>query len=143
MPARVLIIDDDRAIITALTLRLEARGYDVVSAIDGPTGLAEAHRVLPNVILLDIRMPGMDGFGVNKRLKADPVVRDIPVVFLSAHAQETDRQAAMAAGAKYFLAKPYDSGKLFMAIEAVMDGTNEGRTDALVRNQANRGPQTA
>ncbi len=140
MSTKVLVIDDDRTIVTVLTLRLEAKGYDVVSAIDGPTGLAEARRAMPNVILLDIRMPGMDGFGVNRRLKADPVVRNIPVVFLSAHAQETDRQAAMAAGAKYFLAKPYDSGKLFVAIEAAMGSADEERIGAIARDQTNPGP---
>jgi CheY-like chemotaxis protein len=65
------------------------------------------------------------------------------VVFLSAHAQETDRQAAMAAGAKYFLAKPYDSGKLFVAIEAAIGGTDEVRIDALARDQTNPRSQTA
>jgi len=115
----VLVIDDDMDIVMALTVRLRSLAYEVSHATNGADGLKAAREQKPDVIILDIRMPGMDGFEVNQRLKADSALADVPVIFLSAHAQETVRQAALAAGSGYFLTKPYSTGKLCAAIAAV------------------------
>lgn len=117
---KVLVVDDDEVITTALKTRLCAAGYDTSSAPDGISALKAIQENKPDVILLDIRMPGMDGFEVNRRLKAVPELSDIPVIFLSAHAQEATRQDALAAGAKYFLPKPCDAVQLIAVIEAVI-----------------------
>lgn len=113
------MIDDDAAITMALTVRLSALGYEVISSQNGISGLEAAQEKRPDVILLDIRLPDVDGFDVNRRLKAMPGLAGVPVVVLSAHAQETTRQKALAAGVKYFLAKPYEAAQLVAAIEAV------------------------
>ena len=117
MVKKVLVIDDDKTITMALKIRLCAAGYDMSSAPDGISALKAVQEKRPDVILLDIRMPGMDGFEVNRRLKAVPELSDIPVIFLSAHAQEATRQGALAAGAKYFLPKPYSAVQLVAVIE--------------------------
>ena len=122
MPAKVLVIDDDMDIVMALTVRLCSLAYQVSHATNGADGLKAAREQKPDVIILDIRMPGMDGFEVNRRLKADSVLADVPVIFLSAHAQEAVRQAALAAGSGYFLTKPYSVAKLCAAMEAVTTG---------------------
>lgn len=121
MHERVLIIDDERAIAHALTIRLKAAGYDVHWALDGASGLAAVVDWNPDVILLDIRMPDMDGFEVNRRLRARPQPSEIPVIFLSANVQESARQAALAAGAHAFLTKPYESKDVLAAIHSALD----------------------
>jgi CheY-like chemotaxis protein len=117
---KVLVVDDNKVITMALKIRLRAAGYDVSSAPEGFSALKAVHENRPDVILLDVRMPGMDGFEVNRRLKAAPELSDIPVIFVSAHAQEATRRDALAAGAKYFLPKPFESVRLIAVIEAVI-----------------------
>lgn len=119
MAKKVLIIDDEAAITTALTVRLRAVGCEVRSAPDGPTGLREAQANRPDVILLDIRMPGMDGFAVNRQLKAIGALADVPVIFLSAHAQAETRAEALRCGGEHFLPKPCTAAEVVAAIEAV------------------------
>lgn len=121
MPRKVLIIDDERFIAQALTIRLRAAGYDVHWAFDGASGLAAAAGVQPEVVILDIRMPDMDGFEVNRRLRARPELAGTPVIFLSANVQESARQAAMAAGAHAFLTKPFESDDVLAAIRSALD----------------------
>ncbi|MEO6709665.1 MAG: response regulator [Planctomycetota bacterium] len=113
-----MIVDDERGIAHALTIRLRAAGYDVRCAFDGASGLAAAVEWRPDLILLDIRMPEMDGFEVKRRLMAHPELRATPVIFLSANVQESARQAAMAAGAHAFLTKPYESKEVLAAIRS-------------------------
>ena len=108
MPKRVLIIDDDVNIARVLMIRLKAAGYESMHAPNGIAGLAIATEQRPDAILLDIRMPGMDGFEVNQRLKSTPKLMDIPVIILSAHVNETAREAARASGVYSFIEKPYD-----------------------------------
>ena len=124
MSKKVLVADDDKAITMALNIRLCAAGYDMSSAPDGISAIKAVKEKRPDVILLDIRMPGMDGFEVNRRLKAVPELKDIPVIFLSANAQQATRHDALAAGVKYFLPKPYDAAQLVALIEtaAVVNG---------------------
>jgi two-component system OmpR family response regulator len=118
---RGLIIDDERYIAQALMLRLRASGNDVQSACDGASGITAVSEWKPDVIMLDIRMPDMDGFEVNRRLRARPELAEIPVIFLSANVQESARQAALAAGAHAFLTKPYESKDVLAAIRNALD----------------------
>lgn len=109
MPKRLLIIDDDQAIALAMSVRLKAVGYDVGLAASGETGLDKAAENVPDAIVLDIRMPGIDGYEVCKRLKANPALAGVPVIFVSANATETTRQKAFEVGGFGFIAKPYES----------------------------------
>jgi CheY-like chemotaxis protein len=115
----VLIVDDDREIVTAATLRLGAVGYRTLTAHDGESGVALAAECQPNVILLDVRMPRMDGLTALGELKQRGDTRDIPVVMLSASI--VDQRAALQSGARYFLKKPYRGETLVQAVAAALD----------------------
>lgn len=121
MHERVLIVDDERFIAQALSVRLRSVGYEVQWAFDGASGIAAAMEWHPDVIMLDIRMPDVDGFEVKKRLEARPELNMTPVIFLSANVQESARQAALASGAHAFLTKPYESKDVLAAIRSALD----------------------
>lgn len=105
---KVLVVDDQPSNTEALAQALEPLGYEVWQALDGPMALVLAKERAPEVILLDLRMPGMDGFEVCRRLKADPDTRLLPVVVLTGLDSREARLAALEAGATDFLAKPFD-----------------------------------
>lgn len=117
MPKTVLIVDDDPGITAALMTRLQAAGYEVFHAINGLAGIeaAELHR--PDVIVLDIRMPDIDGYEVCTRIKQSPELCAIPVVFLSANVQDSARQRALDVGGCAFLSKPYEAADVLAVIE--------------------------
>lgn len=116
MPARLLIIDDEADLVEALALRFEASGFVVETAPDGPSGLklAKSHR--PDVVLLDIAMPGMSGWDVCKDLKADPATRTMPVLVMTAAMLKGADEAAKAAGADGVVRKPFDDRALVKAV---------------------------
>lgn len=118
---KILQIDDEPGISAALNVRLKAAGFEVVTASDGPAGLEAARTHLPAAILLDIRMPGMDGFEVCRRLKSDPALEDIPVIFLSADMSDTARAAAEEAGGSVYLSKPYEARDVMNALRGVIN----------------------
>jgi len=117
----VLFIDDDPGISAALSTRLRAHGYSVRVASDGLQGLDEARRVVPDVVVLDIRMPGIDGLEVCRRLRADSATRSVPVLFLSAEARDDIREAAAAAGGSHYLGKPFDAKEVVAVIKHLID----------------------
>lgn len=116
MPERVLIVDDEPAITAALMTRLDIAGYEVFHAINGLAGLEAAALHHPDVIVLDIRMPDLDGFEVCTRLKQTPDLAHIPVIFLSANVQDSAKARALDVGGFEFHSKPYESAELLEAI---------------------------
>lgn len=114
---KVLIIDDEPQIVRGLTLRLRAAGYEVATASDGAAGLPAATAAKPDVILLDLQMPGMDGFEALRSLRNGVDTRTIPVTVLSASAVESARARAMALGARCFLNKPFRTDRLRSTIQ--------------------------
>lgn len=120
MPERILIVDDERAIAQLTALWLEQAGYATSVCHDGRSGIAAAAEAHPDLLILDIRMPDMDGFEVNRHLKGTPGLSDIPVIFLSAHAQESTREEARSSGASRFLCKPYEAKDLIGAARAAL-----------------------
>lgn len=119
-PYNVLIVDDDPQVTLALSIRLRAAGYVVDTAPDGETGLEKLALKLPDVVLLDMRMPGIDGLEVIRRMKMDERLSRVPVIVISANAQETVKREAIATGAKLFLEKPYESRVLLDALTRVL-----------------------
>ncbi|HEX4182351.1 MAG TPA: PleD family two-component system response regulator [Caulobacteraceae bacterium] len=119
MTARILVIDDIEANVRLLEAKLTAEYYEVLSASDGPTGLALAAAELPDIVLLDVMMPGMDGFEVCRRLKDDPLTRHIPVVLVTALDGRAERIAGLEAGADEFLNKPIDDVMLFSRVRSL------------------------
>ena len=119
MSARILVVDDIEANVKLLEAKLAAEYYEVLTANDGPTALAMAAAEMPDIILLDVMMPGMDGFAVCRRLKDDPVTRHIPVVLVTALDGRSDRIEGLEAGADEFLTKPIDDVMLFARVRSL------------------------
>src|SRR6201986_22217 len=119
MSARILVVDDIEANVRLLQAKLEAEYYEVLTASDGPTALAIAAAEKPDIILLDVMMPGMDGFTVCRHLKDDLETRHIPVVLLTALAGRADRVGGVEAGAADFLTKPIDDVMLLARVRSL------------------------
>jgi two-component system response regulator RpaA len=114
---RVLVIDDEPAIADVLRMLLEFRGHEVLTADDGSRGFATAQRQSPDVIVLDLMMPVMDGFTALEALRGDERTAEIPVVILSALGSADVRQRCHDLGARAFLQKPYNPEDLLRAVE--------------------------
>lgn len=121
MSHRVLIVDDDRQIANLTNTWMSACGYKTAVAHDGESGLELARRDPPDLVLLDIRMPGIDGFEVFARMKRTPELGRTRVVFLSANVHEDARKQAADAGASGFLAKPYEPQELVGTVRRVLE----------------------
>ena len=113
---KILYIEDHPAQSDIMKQMLEFSGYDVVLAMNGEEGIEKARTAQPDIILMDLRMPGMGGIEAIKQLKQDPLVSKIPVVVLSAWTSQRNREDAEAAGAAKFLAKPVDTKRLIEEI---------------------------
>ena len=120
MSARILVVDDLAANLRLLKVRLSAEYYEVATATSGPEALERARDWSPDVVLLDVMMPGMDGFEVCRRLKADPRTRHLPVIMLTALTDRDERVRGLEAGADDFLSKPVDQPTLFARLRALM-----------------------
>lgn len=114
---RILAVDDDPTIQQLLVVNLELEGYDVIVASDGEEALARIRLDRPDAVLLDVMMPVMDGLQVCKAAKADPETAAIPIVMLSAKAQETDLLAGNDVGADAYLTKPFDPLELIETVQ--------------------------
>jgi len=114
----ILLIEENELNRDMLRRRLERRGYAVTVAADGASGLAAANAGRPDLVLMDIRLPDMDGRNLVKELKAGEATRGIPVIALTAHAMEGDRAAALQAGCDEYDTKPVDLHRLLGLIEA-------------------------
>jgi CheY-like chemotaxis protein len=117
---RILVCDDDPLILRLLQVNLEIEDYEVILAHDGREACEVAEAELPDLIILDIMMPRMDGYEACKRLKETPSVKDIPVVFLSAKAQEEDIEEGTALGAAAYLTKPFEPDELVRVIDGLV-----------------------
>jgi two-component system cell cycle response regulator DivK len=115
---RILLVEDNETNRDMLARRLGRKGYDVASASDGPGGLAMARAGGFDLILMDMSLPGLDGWEVTRRLKADGRTRDIPVIALTAHAMTGDRERALSAGCDDYDTKPVDLPRLLEKIAA-------------------------
>jgi CheY-like chemotaxis protein len=122
MAAKILLVEDNEMNRDMLSRRLQRRGYEVLTAVDGESGLALTKSETPALVLMDMSLPGIDGWEVTRQLKADPATRAIPVIALTAHAMAGDREQALAAGCDDFDIKPIDLDRLLGKIEALLGG---------------------
>jgi two-component system cell cycle response regulator DivK len=118
--AKILIVEDNEMNRDMLSRRLARRGYAVVIAVDGEQGLAAAQVEIPDLILMDMSLPVMDGWEATRRLKGNATTRAIPVIGLTAHAMIGDRDKALAAGCNDYDTKPIDLPRLIEKIEALL-----------------------
>lgn len=118
--AKILVAEDERDIRDLVSFTLQYAGYDVISASNGEEALQLAMKEKPDLILSDVRMPKMTGYEVCKRLKADPEMQHIPVVFLSAKGQEAEVQTGLAVGATDYLLKPFAPDQLMARVAEIL-----------------------
>jgi CheY-like chemotaxis protein len=118
MNKRILLIEDNEQNRYLVTYLLQARGWEVAHAVDGPTGLALVGEIEPALILLDIQLPGMDGYAVARALRENPKLDAIPVVAVTSYAMPGDRAKAIGAGCDAYIEKPIDPGSFAAQVEA-------------------------
>ena len=122
MAAKILLVEDNEMNRDMLSRRLERRGYEVIVAVDGEEGVARAKAEAPAVVLMDLSLPGIDGWEATRQLKAADATRSIPVLALTAHAMAGDREKALEAGCDDFDTKPVDLPRLVDKIEGLLGG---------------------
>src|SRR5690349_22675046 len=118
--SKILLVEDNEMNRDMLSRRLQRKGYEVILAVDGEEGLSKAQREAPALILMDMSLPGIDGWEATRQLKAGEQTREIPVIALTAHAMSEDRDKAMAAGCNDFDTKPVELRRLLSKIEALL-----------------------
>jgi two-component system alkaline phosphatase synthesis response regulator PhoP len=126
---RVLVIDDEAPIRLLCRVNLEAEGMQVLEASDGPTGLEEARSERPDVILLDVMMPALDGWRVAERLVDDPSTQDIPIIFLTARAEFRDRARGLDIGGVDYVTKPFNPLELAALVRDLLSRIVGGERD--------------
>jgi DNA-binding response OmpR family regulator len=128
---RVLVIDDEAPIRLLCRVNLEAEGMSVLEAADGPTGLEKARAETPDVVLLDVMMPGLDGWRVAEELLDDPRTRSIPIVFLTARAELRDRARGIDLGGIDYVTKPFNPVELAPLVRDLLDRVSRGERDEM------------
>ncbi|HYJ78767.1 MAG TPA: response regulator [Longimicrobiaceae bacterium] len=120
---KILLVEDNEMNRDMLSRRLERKGYQVVLAVDGQGGVEAAGAQAPDLVLMDMSLPVLDGWEATRRLKGAPATRHIPVIALTAHAMSSDRDKALEAGCDDYDTKPIDLPRLLGKIEALLAGT--------------------
>lgn len=116
----ILVADDEKHIRELIEITLQQNDYHVLSAADGESALELATRERPQLALLDIRMPRMDGYEVCRQIKQDPALNNMPVIFISAKAQEDEIKMGYEAGAQDYLLKPFDMDDLLLCVKRLL-----------------------
>lgn len=138
--SRILIVDDNRPFVVAISESLQFRGYQVSSASDGASALVQVEREIPDLVLLDFEMPGIDGLNFCTALRASPQYCFIPVIFMSAHSDLSDKLAAYDAGADDYLVKPFDMRELGARLQAVLRRSAQQAAHQEHRNATREAP---
>jgi len=120
MAKRILVIDDELELVKAVEVRLKASGYEVMVAFDGLAGISKVKEAKPDLILLDIIMPKMDGYEVCKKLMADPETKDIPIVIFSASQERVLEAKCKELGITDFIVKPFETNDLLNTVNEVL-----------------------
>jgi CheY-like chemotaxis protein len=118
--AKILIVEDNEMNRDMLSRRLERRGYTTLIAVDGEAGVAKARADAPDIILMDMSLPVIDGWEASRQIKADPATASIPIIALTAHAMTSDRDKAIQAGCDDYDTKPVELPRLLGKIEALL-----------------------
>jgi two-component system phosphate regulon response regulator PhoB len=116
----ILVVDDERDLVELMTVNLEAAGYRVIAAHSGDEGLAKASEHLPNLVILDLMMPGLSGIEIARRLRANPRTTSVPIIMLTARAAEADQIVGLSVGADDYITKPFSFKLLKARVEAIL-----------------------
>ena len=118
--ARILIAEDEPDIRELVAFTLRFAGHEVTATANGEEAVQQAGKVIPDIILMDVRMPRMTGYDACRLMKADPILKNIPVVFLSAKGQDSEIQVGLAAGAEEYLLKPFAPDQLTERVKIIL-----------------------
>ena len=132
---RVLVIDDEAPIRLLCRVNLEAEGMEVLEAADGPSGLAKARAETPDLVLLDVMMPGLDGWGVAEQLLEGDETASIPIIFLTARAEFRDRARGLDIGGVDYITKPFNPVELAPLVRDLLERLERGEGDELRREK--------
>lgn len=125
---KILLVEDNEMNRDMLSRRLQRRGYQVVVALDGQSGLEMTQTEAPDLILMDMGLPVLDGWDATRRLKADAATRHVPIIALTAHAMSSDREKALQAGCDDYASKPVELPLLLAKIEALLSAVEMAST---------------
>ena len=124
MPKRLLVVDDDAGLLLAVSETLRAEGYVVITARRGSEALVRVAESMPDLIISDIRMPGMDGYQLARNLRSAPHTRLVPIVFLTAKDETADRIAGFRSGVDAYMTKPFEPEELIAIVAGILDALN-------------------
>ena len=133
---RILVVDDESALRLVCRVNLDSVGFDVLEAGDGETALSLARTETPDLILLDVMLPGLDGWEVAEKLAQLPETREIPIVFLTARSAASDELRGHAVGGVGYIAKPFDPAALSQTVTTVLRRVRRGERDEVRREWA-------
>ncbi len=133
----IMVVDDDHELVTIVRVILEQKGFNVMCAYNGPQLFAGLDEHKPDLIILDIMMPEMDGLEVLTRLKANPDTSSIPVIFLTAKVQYEDVLGGYKMGASHYITKPFTRNQLITGINRLLSGDQDRSVEALYQGQLN------
>jgi DNA-binding response OmpR family regulator len=125
MQKKIMVVDDEPYIARVIKFKLEQEGYAVISANDGVTGLDRIRQEKPDLVLLDVMMPGLTGYEVCQQVKADADLAGIPVVFLTAKGQERDREQGLNLGASDYITKPFSPNRLLELVKSIIGNAKD------------------
>ena len=126
MPKKILAVDDERHIVRLVQVNLERAGYEVVTAFDGKDALEKVEAERPDLVVLDVMMPYMDGFEVLQNLRKNPSTRELPVIMLTAKAQDADVFRGWQSGVDCYLTKPFNPMELISFVKRIFKSLEEG-----------------
>ena len=121
-PPRVLLVEDEPIILRLLQVNLRLEGYEVVACSSGEDALLRVERSPPDVVVLDVVLPGIDGFEVCRRLRGSPATADVPVIMVTAQAQDEDRKRGYALGVREYVTKPFEPAELVALVREALAG---------------------
>lgn len=125
MNKKILIVEDEPNILTSLRFLLERSGFEVEVESDGTTALELIFKSEPDVLVLDVMLPGIDGFEILRRIRAEPITSKLPVLMLTAKGQREDRNNAIELGADQFISKPFSNGDVMAAVKELSGAQDE------------------
>jgi len=117
---RILIVDDEPNIVLALELLMKKEGYEVHTVDDGERAVLAAKELRPDLILLDIMMPKMDGYEVCQRIRSDALLKDVSIIMLTAKGREVEREKGLALGADHYITKPFSTRQVVMKVKEIL-----------------------
>lgn len=126
MAKKILVVDDERHIVRLVEVNLTRAGYDVVTAYDGVEALEQFTKEKPDMLVLDVMMPRMDGFEVLKKLQSDPASQGVPIIMLTAKAQDADIFRGWSSGVSSYLTKPFNPRELLTFVERIFQSVEDG-----------------